>query len=134
MAKEPVRNAALAAGGGFVGLAAFQATLALGAPLGRGPRGEAPAGPAHRQRRRGRLSCANRADRAGSRRVPGRAITGDVLRWGTWALVGLLLVGAVPNFASSSKWERFGWGPVTLILAVPCRFVALRGGPVSEEG
>ena len=34
MAKEPVRNAALAAGGGFLGLAAFQAALALGAPLG----------------------------------------------------------------------------------------------------
>jgi hypothetical protein len=34
MAKEPVRNAALAAGGGFVGLAAFKAALALGAPLG----------------------------------------------------------------------------------------------------
>ena len=66
--------------------------------------------------------------------VPGRAITGGVLRWGTWALVGLLLVGAVPNFASSSQWERFGWGPVTLILVVLCRFVALRGGPVSEEG
>jgi hypothetical protein len=49
-------------------------------------------------------------------------------------LVGLLLVGAVSNFASASKWERFGWGPVTLILTVLCRFVALRGGPVSEEG
>lgn len=35
MAKEPVQNAALAAGVGFLGLAAFQAALALGAPLGR---------------------------------------------------------------------------------------------------
>ena len=69
--------------------------------------------------------------RGGYRVVP---LSGGVLRWGTWALVGLLLVGAVPNFASSRKWERFGWGPVTLILALLCRFVALRGGPVSEEG
>ena len=80
MAKEPVRNAALAAGGGFVGLAAVQAALALAPPwgriVGRGPRGEAPVGPAHRQRRRSRLSCASRADRAGARRVPGRAIIG----------------------------------------------------------
>lgn len=35
MAKEPVQNAALTAGVGFLGLAAFQAALALGAPLAR---------------------------------------------------------------------------------------------------
>ena len=69
--------------------------------------------------------------RGGFRVVP---LPEGVLRWGTRALAGLLLVGAVPNFASSSGWERFGWGPVTLILAVLCGFVALRGGPASGEG
>ena len=35
MTKEPVRIAAIAAAVGFLGLAAFQGALALGAPLGR---------------------------------------------------------------------------------------------------
>jgi hypothetical protein len=139
MAKEPVRNAALAAGGGFVGLAAFQAALALGAPLGRASWGGVHEGKLPRGLRIISgvavgfhvLAALIVLGRGGYRVAP---LPGGVLRWGTWALAGLLLAGAVPNFASSSKWERFGWGPVTLILAVLCRFVALRGGPVSEEG
>lgn len=138
MAKEPVQNAALGAGVGFVGLAAFQAAVAVGAPLGRASwggfyEGKLPKGlrivsgvavgvhtlAALIVLRRGRY-----------RVVP---LPEGILRWGTWALVVLLLVGAVPNLASSSRWERFGWGPVTLILAVLCLFVALRGGPVSRE-
>ena len=139
MAEEPVRKAALAAGAGVVGLAAFQAALALGAPLGRASWGGVHEGRLPRGLRIVSgvavgfhvLAALIVPGRGGYRVVP---LPGGVLRWGTWALVGLLLVGAVSNFASSSKRERFGWGPVTLILAVLCRFVALRGGPVSEEG
>jgi hypothetical protein len=57
-----------------------------------------------------------------------------VLRWGTWVLVGLMFLGALENFAFSSGWERFGWGPLALILAILCLFVALRAGPVSKGG
>jgi len=33
-------------------------------------------------------------------------------------LVGLLGVGALMNFASSSPWERFAWAPFTLVLFI----------------
>ena len=138
MAKEPVRNAALAAGVGFLGLAAFQAALALGSPLGRASWGGVHEGKLPRGLRIISgvavgvhvLAALIVLGRGGYRVVP---LPGGVLRRGTWALAALSLVAAVPNFASSSRWERFGWGPVTLILAVLCRFVALRGGPDSGE-
>jgi hypothetical protein len=47
-----------------------------------------------------------------------------ILRWGTWILVAVSLVGALLNFASSSPWERFLWGPFTLALAGLCLLVA----------
>ena len=51
-------------------------------------------------------------------------ISGTVARWGTWVLVGVLLIGALMNFASSSPWERFLWGPLALLLAVLCFVLA----------
>jgi hypothetical protein len=69
--------------------------------------------------------------RGGFRGVP---LPYGVLRWGTWALAGLMFVGTLMNFASSSGWERFGLGPVTLILGVLCLFLALKAGPVSGGG
>jgi hypothetical protein len=36
------------------------------------------------------------------------------------------------NFASHSKWERFLWAPVALILAVLCLVVALSGPAVPQ--
>jgi hypothetical protein len=45
-------------------------------------------------------------------------LPGAVSRVGAWALVGLLGLGAMMNFASSSPWERFGWGPYTLVLLI----------------
>ena len=51
-------------------------------------------------------------------------IPDTVARWGTWVLVGVLLVGALMNFASSSPWERFLWGPLALVLAVVCFVIA----------
>jgi hypothetical protein len=47
--------------------------------------------------------------------------------WGTWILVGVLAVGALMNFASPRAWERFLWGPFTLILAVLCLLLARSG-------
>ncbi len=39
-------------------------------------------------------------------------------RVGIWVLVALLGLGTLMNFASSSQWERFGWGPFTLVLLI----------------
>jgi hypothetical protein len=44
-----------------------------------------------------------------------------VSRIGTWVLVGILGLGALMNFSSSSAWERFGWGPFTLGLFILAR-------------
>jgi hypothetical protein len=108
MAKEPVRIAAV----GFLLQAAFQAAIALGAQLGYASWGGAFDG---------RLPMGLRIasgvvmgvyvqfalivlGRAGFREVP---LTYGFLRWGTWVLVGLMFLGALPNLASSSGWERF---------------------------
>jgi hypothetical protein len=58
-----------------------------------------------------------------------------VAQAGTWILVGLLGVGASMNFASSSQWERFGWGPFTLIMGILCLVLARsRPTPVPQTG
>jgi hypothetical protein len=41
-----------------------------------------------------------------------------ISRWGTWALVVVLPIGAIMNFASSSPYERLGWAPLALVLAL----------------
>lgn len=43
-------------------------------------------------------------------------ISSAVARRGTWVLVYVLGAGVLVNSASSSAWERFGWGPFSLIL------------------
>jgi hypothetical protein len=137
MAKNTVRTAALMAAGGFLALAAFQVALALGAPLGRAAWGgfyEAQL-PMRLRIASGvgvvflLLAALTVLGRAGLRVV---SLPYSILRWGTWVLVGLLFVGAVMNFASSSVWERFGWAPVTLILGVLCLIVA-RSASISGE-
>jgi hypothetical protein len=45
-------------------------------------------------------------------------LPGTVATWGTWVLVGLLGVATLLNVASSSPWERFGWGPFSLTMLV----------------
>jgi hypothetical protein len=122
------RGAAVAAVVGFLVIAIFQAALALGAPLGRaawgGTRRHLPTS----------LRFASAAAvvfwllaalivlaRAGFEMSP---VSDAVARWGTWILVGVLLVGALMNFASSSPWERFLWGPLALLLAVLCFVLA----------
>ncbi len=139
MAKKPVRIAAVAAAAGFLIQAAFQAAIALGAPLGSASWGGAYAGqlPTGLRIVSGVAACVYVLfalivlGRGGFRDVP---LPYGVLRWGTWVLVGLMFLGALPNLASSSGWERFGWGPLALILALLCSFIALRAGPVSGKG
>ena len=40
-------------------------------------------------------------------------------------LVGLLPIGAIMNFASSSPYERFGWAPSAHVTALLVLVVAL---------
>ena len=114
---------------GFLTIATFQAALALGAPLGRAAYG----GLHHGQLPTGfRIASAFAVVvwALAALIVLGRAgfnITTLPLRFlsvGTWSLVGVLLVGASMNIASSSPWERYMWAPFTLMLAVLCLLVA----------
>jgi hypothetical protein len=117
-----VKTAATVAAVGFGVIAAFQAALALGAPLGRAAWG----GKHVRLPTRLRIGSAVALvvwivaalvvlARAG---VDASPIPAGVARWGTWVLFGLLVIGALMNAASSSRWERFGWAPFSLVLAV----------------
>jgi hypothetical protein len=47
-----------------------------------------------------------------------------ILRWGTWALVAVMGLSAIANFASSSTMERFQNGPAALLMALLCLVVA----------
>jgi hypothetical protein len=123
------RTAAILAAAGFLVIAVFQVALALGAPLGHAAWGG----------RQARLSTRLRIGSAVAAVfwmlamliVLGRAgfdvspFPDVVERWGTWVLVGLLPVGALMNVASSSRWERYLWGPLALILAALTLVVAL---------
>jgi hypothetical protein len=122
------QGVAILAAIGFLAIAAFQVALALGAPLGR-----AAWGGAHdRLPTRLRIGSAIAVvvwvlaalivlARGGS---PVIGLPPTVVDWGTWGLAGLSVIGAVMNFASSSPWERFGWGPLALILAALCGLLA----------
>ena len=114
---------------GFLFLAGFQAALAAGVPWG-----EAAWGGRQRELPR-QLRVASAVSmviwlgaamvvlaRAGS---PIVQLPAGVAYWGTWLLVAVLLVGAVVNFASSSRYERYGWGPFSVAMAVFCLVVAL---------
>jgi hypothetical protein len=120
---------AVAAATGFVAIAVFQVALAAGAPLGRAAWGgthpeQLPVG--------FRVGSAVAVGvwafaalivlaRAGVVTAP---LPPALLRWGTWSLVGLTLIGALMNLASPSPWERYMWAPVTLLLAGLCFHVA----------
>ena len=130
------RTAAAAAATGFSLLAAFQLSLALGAPLGHlawgGAQERLPSGL--------RIASAFAAvvfvvaaltvlGRAGYRMSP---VAPRVSRSGIWVLVFGLALSALGNFASSSNWERFLLGPIALFEALLCLIVA-RGGAGSES-
>jgi len=121
--------AALLAAIGFAVIAVFQVGIALGAPLGRGAWGGA-----HTVLPRNLRAASAVAvviwlvaalvvlDRAGT---PIADLPDVVSYWITWALAILLPVGALMNFASSSPYERFAWGPLALVLAVLTLILAL---------
>jgi len=119
---------------GLLIVAAFQAALAFGAPLGAAAQGGTNPG---------RLPDALRVVAGVSTVVwlfaallvlsrGGRALVSlpqAVYRRGTSALAGLLGFGALMQFASSSPWERFGWGPFTLALFILSVVLARSGLP-----
>jgi hypothetical protein len=124
-----MRLVAILAAIGFLAIAAFQVALALGAPLGR-----AAWGGAH-ERLPGRLRIGSAIAvvvwvlaalivlaRGG---LPVIGLPSIAIEWGPWVLVGLSAVGAMVNFASTSPWERFGWGPLALTLAALCLVLAI---------
>jgi hypothetical protein len=123
------RTAAVLAAAGFLVIATFQVALALGVPLGHAAWG----GQQERLLTRLRIGSAVAAviwilaalivlGRAGFAVSP---LPDVIERWGTWILVGLLPVGALMNISSSSRWERYLWGPFASTLAVLTLVVAL---------
>jgi hypothetical protein len=125
----PVQTAALLATVGFVVLAAFQLALALGTPWGRAAwGGKTSVLPSNLRVASGvsvvvwLLAALIVLDRAGTPIIDLPDVLTAPL---TWVLVPLLVVGALMNFASSSPYERFGWGPLALVLALLTLVVAL---------
>ena len=121
--------ASILAAAGFLGIAAFQAALALGAPLGRAAWGGANRVIPPRLRRASGiaavvwlLAAVLILARSHTIALP---IPADVVTVGAWALVVLSSLGAAVNLASSSPWERFGWAPYAAALAVLALIVAL---------
>lgn len=124
----PPTTAAVLAAAGFALIAGFQLLLALGAPLGRAAWGGAVARIPSRLRVASAVAVVIWAvaavvilGRAGVLDVPLPQVLLDI---GAWALVVLSGLGALVNFASSSPWERFGWGPLALALALLSLVVA----------
>jgi len=120
--------AAILAAVGFLAIAAFQAALALGAPLGRAAwGGKSRELPANLRRASAvavviwLVAAVVILGRAGIEIVP---LPDLVLVWGAWALVVISVLGAIVNAASSSPWERFGWAPLSVILALLSLVVA----------
>lgn len=132
IASSTVHSAAMAAGVGFLLVAAFQVALAFGAPWGRAAWGGANEG---RLPRNLRIASAVAAvawillgslifERAGHELIP---LPFTVPNWVPWALFGLSLLGAVMNLASKSRLERVIWSPVAAVLALLCLLVAYGG-------
>jgi hypothetical protein len=122
------RKAAIAAAVGFLVIAAFEAALALGAPLGRAAWGGTYVHlPMSLRIASGfaigvwALAALIVLVRGGFEVLPLRPA---FVRRGTWILVGVSVLAALMNLASPSNWERFVWGPVALILATLCLVVA----------
>jgi hypothetical protein len=126
--KLPTSLAAPAAATGLAGIACFQAALALGAPWGHAAWGGAQTHLPPELRVGSAISTVVLAlaalvvlARAGYW-GPARAM--GLFRWGTWALVPLLALSALGNFASTSRWENLLMGPFALLLSLLCLVVA----------
>lgn len=126
---SPVTAAYLVVAGCLV-LAVFQGAIALGLPLGRASWGGRNPGVLPSNLRVASavsiviylVAALIVLDRAG---VPLIDLPDLIARWGTWALVVLLAVGAVMNAASSSPYERYGWAPLAALMALLSLIVAL---------
>ena len=127
MMEAGVQLVAAVAAVGLGVVAAFQLFIALGAPVGRASWGGAHEGVLPTSLRVA-SACAVVVWTLAALIVLGRAelgpLSGAYLRWASWVLVGVLVVGAVMNAASRSPWERWGWAPFTFILAILCAVVA----------
>jgi CubicO group peptidase (beta-lactamase class C family) len=137
---HPVRpRVAAALAAGLLIVTAFQAALTFGAPLGAAAQGGTNPG---------QLPDALRLvtglsavlslfatllvlARGGYALVP---LSRRITQLGAWVLVGLLGLGTLMNVASSSPWERFGWGPFTLVLLVLGVVLARSGLPPEPRG
>ena len=121
---------------GFLIVTAFQAALTLGAPLGAAAMGGTNPGQLPDAIRLATgfqtavwlFAALLVLARGGYTLIP---LPEAIYRVGTWVLVGLLGLGALMQFASSSPWERFGWGPFTLVLFVLCVLLAKSGTPAN---
>lgn len=122
-----MRRAAGVATIGFGALVAFQAALAAGAPLGDAAWGGADPHLTPAERVGSGISVFFYL--AAILVVRGRAAGREErrYRWGTWALVLLLLNSGVVNLLSDSGWENLLLAPVALVLAALCLVVARRG-------
>ena len=123
------RLAAALAAIGFASLAIFQAALAAGAPWGHAAWGGADAHISAGQR--GASAVAAFIYMAATLIVlcrggiiwPRRS-NAALFRWGTWVFAVAMAIGAVPNFASQSRWENFIVGPLALVVAALCIVIA----------
>jgi hypothetical protein len=121
---------------GLAGIACFQTALALAAPWGQAAWGGGQTNLPPPLRIGSAISAVVLAlaalvvlARAGYW-GPARAM--GVFRWGTWALVPILALSALGNFASTSRWENLLMGPFALLLSLLCLIVAR--GPVRLAG
>jgi hypothetical protein len=123
------RSAAVLAAVGFSLLAAFQATLAAGVPWGHAAWGGETAQLSTGQQVASAvaavvdvLAALTVLSRAGVIR-PSR-VNAALVHRGTWFFAVAMALGAVPNFASQSRWENVVLGPLALALAALCTVVA----------
>lgn len=130
---RPVRRrVAVAVTIGCLIVVCFQAALTLGAPLGAAALGGATAGQLPDDLRivtavstiAWLFATLIVLARGGIAVSP---LPRAVARWGTWVLVCFLGVGSLMNFASSSPWERYGWGPFSLTMFILCVILARSG-------
>ncbi len=132
----PPRRVGGVLAGGFLVVSSFQVALAAGAPFGAAAYGGGSAGQLPPD-----LRVASTVAAGFWLLAAGHALArgGWAARWAahlpwaadrriTWALAVLCAGGALLNLASSSPWERFGWAPATLLLALLCRSLARSGG------
>jgi hypothetical protein len=136
------RSAAVLAAVGFSLLAAFQAALAAGVPWGHAAWGGESAQLSTGQQVASAVAAAVYAGAALT--VLARAgviwpsrTNAALVSWGTWFLAFAMALGAVPNFASQSRWENVVLGPLALALAALCTVVArsaAAGRPPARTG